>query len=165
MSELSLKERARIEVAVRRVDASLQWRVPRARRHQIRDELRANLTEAAERVGGEEAVRQLGDLRTLARSYADIYRGRWDFRAGWWALFITYVAVQILSIVISLAFSAGVVAGGGHPASYAVWSGFGPFAGSASPHTFTVVLGSPAHLVLMAVAFLLGSAHRLILRR
>lgn len=165
MSELSLKERARIEVAVRRVDTGLQWRVPRARRHQIRDELRANLTEAAERVGGEEAVRQLGDLRTLARSYADIYRGRWDFRAGWWALFITYVAVQILSIVISLAFSAGVVAGGGHPASYALWSGFGPFAGSASPHTFTVVLGSPAHLVLMAVAFLLGSAHRLILRR
>ena len=165
MSDLSLKERARIEVAVHQVDTSLQWRVPRARRHQIRDELRANLTEAAQRVGGEEAVRQLGDLRTLARSYADIYRGRWDFRAGWWALFITYVAVQVLSIVISLAFSAGVVAGGGHPASYALWSGFGPFAGSASPHTFTVVLGSPAHLVLMAVAFVVGSAHRQILRR
>jgi hypothetical protein len=165
MSELTARDRARIVVAVHRVDMSLQWRIPRARRQQIRDELRANLTEAAQRVGGEEAVRQLGDLRALARSYAEIYRGRWDFRAGWWALLVTYVVVQVLSVVISLAFSAGVVAGGGHSASYAVWSGFGPFAGGKSADSFTVVLGSPAHLVLMAVAFLIGSAHRQILRR
>jgi hypothetical protein len=165
MTELSIKDRARIELAVHRVDTSLQWRIPRARRRQVREELKANLTEAAQRVGGEEAVRQLGDLRALARSYADVYRGRWDYWAGWWAMFITYVVVQVLSVVISLAFSAGVVAGGGHPASYAVWSGFGPFAGSASSHTFTVALGSPAHLILMGIAFVIGAAHRQILRR
>jgi hypothetical protein len=165
MTELSIKDRARIEIAVHRVDTSLQWRIPRARRRQVREELRANLTDAAQRVGGEEAVRQLGDLRALARSYADVYRGRWDYWTGWWAMFITYVAVQVLSIAVSLAFSAGVVAGGGHPASYAIWSGFGPFAGSASSHTFTVSLGSPAHLVLMGLAFAIGAAHRQILRR
>lgn len=165
MSELSVTDRARIELAVHRVDTRLQWRIPRGRRHQIRDELRANLTEAAQRVGAEEAVRQLGDLPTLAKSYADVYRGRWDLRAGWWAMLLTYAVIQVLSIVISLAFSAGVVGGGGHPASYAVWSGIGPFAGSASSHAFTVSLGSPAHLVLMALAFVLGSAHRQILRR
>ncbi|MGH7764342.1 MAG: hypothetical protein ACREOM_08000 [Candidatus Dormibacteraceae bacterium] len=165
MSDLSVKDRARIELAVHRIDYSLEWRVSRAKRRQIREELRANLTDAAQQVGAEEAVRRLGDLRALAKSYIGVYRGRWDFRAGWWAMVITYALIQVLSLAVSFAFSAGVVAGGGHAASYALWSGFGPFAGSASANGYEVTLGSPAHLALMALAFVVGSAHRQILRR
>jgi hypothetical protein len=165
MSELSVKDRARIELAVHRIDYALEARVPRSKRRQIRDELRSNLIEATQQVGSEEAVRQLGDLGALARSYLEVYRGRWDFRAGTLAMFYTYAVIQILSLVISFAFSAGVLAGGGHPASYALWSGFGPFGGSASAHGFEVTLGSPAHLVLMAIAFVIASSYRTILRR
>lgn len=165
MSELSVKDRARIELAVHRVDYVLEARVPRSKRRQIRDELRSNLIEATQQVGSEEAVRQLGDLGALARSYLEVYRGRWDFRAGTLAMFYTYAIIQILSLVISFAFSAGVLAGGGHPASYALWSGFGPFGGSASAHSFQVTLASPAHLVLMAIAFMMASGYRTILRR
>jgi hypothetical protein len=160
MTELSKKDRMRIEVAVLRLDQSLNARVPRTKRRQIREELRSNLTEAAKEVGAGEAIRQLGDLGALAKSYVELYRGRWDVRAGWWAMFITYIVLQVLSLVISFAFSAGVMAGGGHAASYALWSWFGPFSGSASSHSFEVTLGSPAHLVLMAIAFLIASRHR-----
>ena len=165
MTDLALKDKARIELTVRRIDQALDARVPRAKRRQIRDELKSNLIEAAEHVGAEEAIRQLGDLNVLARSYLDVYRGRWDFRAGWWAVLITYAVLEVLSLVISFAFSAGVLAGGGHPGTYALWSWFGPFGGSASSHAFEVTIGSPAHLVLMALAFLIGSRYRQILRR
>ena len=49
------KDRLRIELAVRTIDWELDGRVPRARRRQIRNELRSNLVEAAERVGAENA--------------------------------------------------------------------------------------------------------------
>lgn len=165
MSELSVKDRARIELAVHRIDYGLEGRVPRARRRQIRDELRSNLIDASRQVGGEEAVRQLGDLHELAKSYVDLYRGAWDFRAGSYAALITYATIQALSLVISFAFSAGVWASGGHAASYELWSWFGPFSGSASSHSFTVTLGSPALVVLTAIAFVIGSTYRTLLRR
>ena len=164
MTELRLKDRARIELAVHRIDYVLEARVQRAKRREIRDELRSNLTEAAKQVDAEEAIRQLGDLGALAKSYLEVYRGRWDFRAGWWAVFITYAVIEGLALIVSLAFSAGVIAGGGHPASYALWSWFGPFAGSASSRSFQVTLGSPAHLVLETVAFVIGSTYRTYLR-
>lgn len=165
MSRLSLKDRLRIEWAVQRVDFDLDARVPRSRRRQIRDELRSNLTDAARSVGAPAAVSQLGDLRSLARSYVQVYRGRWDFRAGSIAALVTYVAIQILAVAIFIGFSSGVLAGGGRSASYEFWSGFGPFGGSASAHAFQIVFLSPAHLVLMAVAFALGSSYRMLLRR
>jgi len=164
MSDLSKKDRMLIELAVHRVDNSLHARVPRARRRQIRDELRSNLSEASRQVGAEEAVRQLGDLRELAKSYIELYRGAWDIRAGSWFALIAYAAIQGLSLVISFAFSAGVVAGGGHAASYSLWSWFGPFSGSASSHSFTVTIGSPALVLLTAAAFVIGSTYRTLLR-
>lgn len=165
MTDLSNKDRARIELTVRRVDYALDWRVPRARRRHIRDELRSNLTEAAKELGAETAIQQLGDLRALAKSYIELYHGRWDLRTGWWAMTATYAAIEVLSLAISFAFSAGVWASGGHAASYAFWSWFGPFQGSASSHGYEVTLGSPAHLVLMAIAFVIGSNYRTVLRR
>ena len=165
MSGLSFIERARIEWAVQRVDFDLDARVPRARRRQIRNELRSNLIEAAAAVGAKTAVQQLGDLHALAMSYVEVYRGRWDFRAGSWAAIATYAAIQVIAFAIFVGFSSGVQASGGHSATYAFWSGFGPFGGSASTHGFQLLILSPAHLLLMAIAFVVGSAHRLILRR
>jgi hypothetical protein len=166
VSELGFWQKARIEWAVQRVDLTLDGRVPRARRKQIRAELRSNLTEAARHVGAKDAVRQLGDLRILGKSYLDVYRGRWDFRAGSWAAVFTYAAIQVTSLAIWMAFSTGVIVSGGHAASYSLWDGFGPFGGSVvSSHSFVWLFLSPAHLLLMALAFLIGSTHRQIWRR
>jgi hypothetical protein len=164
-SGLSLMDKLRIELSVQRVDFVLDARVPRVKRRQIRNELRSNLTEAAQQVGVEAAIRQLGDLQALANSYLDLYRGRFDFRAGYrWAI-IAYAAIQVLSLAIFFAFSTGVRAGGGHPASYLFWSGFGPFGGNAAAHSFELLLLSPAHMLIMAVAFAIGTSYKLILRR
>lgn len=165
MTDLSKKDRMQIELTVHRIDNALGGRVPRRKRREIRDELRANLTDAAGRVGAEEAIRQLGDLGTLSKSYVELYRGAWDFRAGWIAMLATYAVIGVLSLVISFAFSAGVTAGGGHPASYQLWSWFGPFQGSASAHSYEVTIGSPGQLVLMALAFVLGARYRSLVRR
>lgn len=165
MTDLSKKDRMQIELTLHRIDNALGGRVPRRKRREIREELRGNLTDAASKVGAEEAIRQLGDLRALSKSYIELYRGGWDFRAGWIAMLTTYAIIGVLSLVISFAFSAGVTAGGGHPASYQLWSWFGPFQGSASAHSYEVTLGSPAQLLLMGIAFVIGSRYRTLLRR
>ena len=166
---LRFADRLRIERAVRRVDWTLDGRVPMARRRQIRSELRSNLTEAAHEVGADRAVEQLGDLRALAGSYLELYRGRFDFQAGSWAAIITYAAIQAVGIALIIAFHAGVAAGGatGGNYSFEFWSGFGPFAGgvSANGSSFVMLMLSPAHVLLMAVAFLIGSSYRTVLAR
>ncbi len=166
---MNKKDRLRIELAVKRVDWQLDGRVPRARRRQILNELRSNLTEAAEQVGAEDAVRQLGDLKALASSYLDLYRGRFDFRTGSvWAV-IAYAAIQFLGIALLIAFHAGVTASGAHNGTYSFqfWSGFGPFAGSVSANgtSFEMVLGSPAHVLLVLLAFIAGSSYRTVFAR
>jgi hypothetical protein len=161
---MNKKDRLRIELAVRTIDWELDGRVPMARRRQIRNELRSNLVEAAERVGAENAVRQLGDLKALASSYLELYRGRFDFRTGsYWAV-ITYAAIQFLGIAMLIAFHAGVAAGGAHNGTYSFefWNGFGPFSGSVSANgsSFVILMLSPAHVLLMLVAFVIGSSYR-----
>jgi hypothetical protein len=161
---LNKKDRMQIELAVKKIDWELDGRVPRARRRQILNELRSNLMEAAEHVGGEQAVRQLGDLKALANSYLELYRSRFDVRAGTFWAAVVYFAVQLLGLVLFLAFRAGVAAGGAHGASYSVelWPGFGPFSGKvgAGGNSFEVLIGSPAHAVIVALAFAIGSTYR-----
>jgi Flp pilus assembly protein TadB len=100
MSELNMKDRARIEATVHQIDQALGGRVPRKKRREIRDELRSNLIEAATNVGAAEAIRQLGDLRALVGSYAEVYRGRWDPRTAFWAVVITYAVLVFLTLVL-----------------------------------------------------------------
>jgi hypothetical protein len=167
--QLSFSDRIRIELAVRRVDYVLDGRVAIARRRQIRNELRSNLMEAAREVGTAAAIRQLGGLRGLANSYLELYRGRFDYKAGSWAAIAVYAAVQALGTVLLITFHAGVAAGGAHGGTYAFefWSGFGPFAGSVSANgsSFEMVILSPAHMVLMLAAFLVGSSYRTVFAR
>ena len=170
---LTKQDRMRIELAVKKINWELDGRVPRARRRQILNELRSNLTEAAQHVGAEQAVRQLGDLKALANSYLELYRSRFDARAGAFWAFIAYAAIQLLGFALFLAFRAGVAAGGAHGASYSfeLWSGFGsgfgPFAGKvgADGNTFEVLIGSPAHILIVMLAFAIGSTYRGILAR
>jgi hypothetical protein len=163
------QDRLRIELAVRRVDWLLDGRVPMGKRRQIRTELRSNLFEATNEVGAEKAIQRLGDLRALAHSYLELYRGRLDFKVGsYWAV-LTYAAIQLLGIALLIAFHAGVAAGGAHGGTYSFeyWSGFGPFAGSVSANgsSFVMLLLSPAHVLLMLVAFLVGSSYRTVFVR
>ena len=167
--ELSRKDRFLIDLTVWRVDFTLDGRVPWRKRREIRDELRSNLMEAARQVGPKTAVRQLGDLNALKASYLELYRGRFDFRAGsYWAL-ATYAAIQIIGIVLIVAFHAGVAASGAQGGTYSFdfWNGFGPYSGRVAGNGsgFTMTLLSPAHLVLMLVAFVAGSCFRLVLGR
>ncbi|HEY7789934.1 MAG TPA: hypothetical protein VIC33_05450 [Vicinamibacterales bacterium] len=166
---LTRKDRMRIELAVRKIDWELDGRIPRARRRQILNELRSNLIEAAEHVGVEQAVQQLGDLKALATSYLELYRSRFDVRAGAFWAFIAYMAIQVLGFALFLAFRAGVAAGGAHGATYSfeLWPGFGPFAGKvgADGNTFEVLIGSLAHILIVVLAFAIGSTYRSFLAR
>jgi hypothetical protein len=166
---LTKKERLRIDLAVRTVDWELQGRVPRVRRRQLLNELRSNLSEAAQQVGAENAVRQLGDPKALADSYLELYRGRFDVRAATFWAFVTYVAIQALGFALFFAFHAGIAAAGSHGGSYSFefWPGFGPFAGkvSASGNTFEVLIASPAHILIVWVAFMIGGSYRTVFLR
>ena len=163
---LTKQDRMRIELAVKKISWTLDGRVPRARKRQVLNELRSNLTEAAQHVGAEQAVHQLGDLKALSNSYLELYRSPFDLRAGAFWAFIAYAAIQLPGLALFFAFRAGAVAGGAHGASYSfeIWPGFGPFAGKVSQggstNTFEVLFGSPAHLLIVALAFAIGSTYR-----
>jgi hypothetical protein len=168
-SELSRRDRVYIELAVRRVDFALDGRVPWRRRRLIRDELRSNLVEAARDAGGRAAVEKLGDLHQLAGSYLELYRGRFDFQTGsYWALAM-YVAIQIVGIAVIVAFHAGLAAGSSQGASFSFepLKGFGPYSGSVSGNGsgFMMTIFSPAHALLMLVAWAIGSSYRSVFGR
>jgi hypothetical protein len=166
--ELSTKDRALINLTVHRLDFKLDGRVPWRRRRQIRNELRANLIEATREVGVFAAVQRLGDLDELAKSYLELYRGRFDFQVGAYCAVITYAVIQIIGIAVILAFHAGVASTGAHSGTYSFrfWNGFGPYAGSVTGDTgFSMTIVSPAHAILMLAAFAIGSSYGWLFRR
>jgi hypothetical protein len=166
---LRFRDRLRIELAVRRVDYALDGRVAMAKRKQIRNELRSNLIAAAQEVGAENAIKQLGDLHALANSYLELYRGRFDFKIGsYWAIG-AYALLQVMEIALIIAFHAGVATSGAHSGTYSFqfWDGFGPFSGSVSANgsSFVMLMLSPAHVLLMLVAFAAGSSYHTVFAR
>lgn len=170
MTELTSKDKAVIELTVRRIDFKLDGRVPWRKRRQIRDELRTNLTEAARDKGGLAAVEQLGSLDDIADSYLHLYRGRFDFRTGsYWAIAM-YAAIQAVGIAVIIAFHAGVVATGVHSNAsfaFAFAEGFGPYNGSVNEAgtSFEMTIFSPAHALLMLAAFAIGSSYHWLFSR
>jgi hypothetical protein len=114
--------RLRIETVVKRLDWRLEGRVPRSRRRQIRRELRANLSAAADEVGTEEAIRRLGDVRDLAAEYLEYETGRLRMRAGFAAALVVVVLLELLGLALLESFRAGFEAGGGSgPWRYSFW--------------------------------------------
>jgi hypothetical protein len=166
-TRLGVGNRLRIELALLRIDWVLDGRVPWRVRRQVKGELRTNLLAAADSVGTEAAIRQLGSLGELGASYLDVHRGRVDVRRGVSAAVITYAAVQVLAVAVFLAFQAGIFAGGGRGGGYELLPGFGPFAGTVNQGhmVFTFEFLSAAHLMLMLIAFLIGSHTWRLLRR
>jgi hypothetical protein len=93
---LARREALRVDAAVRRYAFWLEWYdVPRRRRRELRDDLRANLWESARVSGAREAVARLGGIRALAREAALADPARYE-RPRW-----------------ELGLSTGIVAGGG----------------------------------------------------
>jgi len=62
-----------------------------------------------------------------------------------------------------IAFNAGIAAGGSHGGGYSfeLWPGFGRSRqGLGQREPFQVLLASPAHVLLVWVAFMIGSSYR-----
>jgi HAAS len=92
----------RTELLIARLDRRLRNDVPYRRRRAIRRELRANLADAAQRVGEREAIRKLGDIDDLAAEYRSVAgRGEMPFRpdSGVRALLCTTLALLIVDLI------------------------------------------------------------------
>jgi hypothetical protein len=113
---LSISDRARITAALWRLDV-LMWDLPRRARRANLAELRANLTAAAADLGARAAVRQLGDLRSVADDYLDAEYGDVRRRPRWrtgmyWALCLDAVMFTA-GLIGFLSFMDGVLAAAG----------------------------------------------------
>jgi hypothetical protein len=113
---LSITDRARITATLWRLDV-LMWDLPRRARQANLAELRANLTAAAADHGARDAVRQLGDLRSVADDYLDAEYGDPRRRPRWrtgmyWALYLDAI-ILTAGLIGFLSFMDGVLAAAG----------------------------------------------------
>lgn len=153
---LSLFDRARIEMAIRRLDWRLDARVSDARRREIRNDLRSNLAVSAEQNGAAEAVRQLGPVKELSQEYLEAYSSGLRIKMAAVATLLTAVAVFTVSIALNIAFREGYVAAGGTGTWEYSW-GPGPVrlfegSGDAAKLAFGVVI-PPIWLLLEVLVF------------
>jgi hypothetical protein len=120
------RDRLRIERAAWMLDARLQD-LPRRSRIAKRQELRENLRAAADEVGSRQAVRQLGDLRSLAADYLAAEYGDLARRPSWTATAITLLVVDLVMMALgnvgAAAFRAGVASTGQHATGTFHWHG------------------------------------------
>lgn len=155
----------RIEAAVKNVDWRLEGWVSRRKRREIRRELRANLSAAAEEVGPEEAVHRLGSLRELASAYLEAERRAVNPRLGLFAALATITVLFFVWAGLTQAFREGYEAGVGGSSS----ADLGPlsFVGKGAIGAASFTLEVPWYLfaVPVLVAFLVGSRAWALLRR
>jgi hypothetical protein len=156
----------RIEGAIKEIDWQLKGWVSRGQRREIRKELRANLSAAAEEVGPEEALRRLGSPPEVAAEYLEAERGRINFRDGVLLVVIVAVASVVVGGTLQAIFRAGFEAArmGKERASV------GPLSFEGDPaigaHSYMGDISWPLFIALLVVAFVLGSrAWRLLHRR
>jgi hypothetical protein len=116
-------DRLRIERAVWTFNSYLQtlpWRSQVAKRR----ELRVNLRAASADVGTKEAVRRLGNVRTMAADYINAEYG--GPRPSWWAAICVFQAFWFMFWLSSSridAFQGGVVAANPHATGLFHWHG------------------------------------------
>lgn len=124
--QLSAIDRLRIERAVWSLDTRLQD-LPRRSRIAKRRELRVNLHAAADEIGARQAVRQLGDLRSLAMEYLTAEYGDLARRPSWTAaaiaLFVVDGVMLLIDHVATGAFRSGVLAADPHTSGTFNWHG------------------------------------------
>ncbi|MEU0989047.1 hypothetical protein [Streptomyces sp. NPDC005953] len=110
-SELALGDRLRIERAVWTLDSHLD-NLPLRSKRAKRRETRANLHAAAADVGTAEAIRRLGNLRSLAAGYLAAEYGehgpRPSYTMGAIWLIMVHVIAGLLAVAGKAAFTAGV---------------------------------------------------------
>ncbi|SDS47523.1 hypothetical protein SAMN04488570_1959 [Nocardioides scoriae] len=164
-------DRARLGLYVLRHDFWLDLHdVPRRRRRELREELRANVADASHDVGTEAALAGLGSPRTLARENAAGTVGTRGARARWtaglqWGV-AAFVVMMLLWTLSVLAFVDGVTAAG---ATGRVTGSVFPWGGSVTAEVGSglQVWGTvpPSIWVLTLVAAVLGARPWLLARR
>jgi hypothetical protein len=132
---LTWLDHARIEYAILRVDVMISA-LSLERQEAILGELRTNLRAASEQLGSVEAVRRLGGLRRLARSYLDIECGgpgprpRWLIGILW--VFVAEGVLLAVAFAGGQGFAGGVLAANPHASGTYTWQALAPVAGSAN---------------------------------
>jgi len=125
----------RIEFAIVRVDVMISA-LSLERQEEILGELRTNLRAASQQMGSAEAVRRLGGLRRLARSYLDVEHGDQGPRARWligilW-MFVVEGVLLAVAVAGSQGFVDGVLATDPHASGTYAWHVLAPAAPSAN---------------------------------
>lgn len=113
-TSMSLLDRCRIRLAAWWYGAWLEYYgITRRRRHDLRQELRANLAEAAASGSARTAIRDLGGLRDLAAAVArdGVLRPRWHIAAV--AAFATWGLLINIQFIAALNYVQGVLDSGG----------------------------------------------------
>lgn len=159
---MSLRERARIEVAVQRIGWWLDWKRMRGRRRrEVLRELRAGLSDAAAAGELEAAIARLGPPRQVAEEFGDEGPAGLRWRAGWFAALAAYTLVTWLSFAAAVGFAEGVQAVGAevgqvYETGHTLALGDGAllsFQKSGEGFSFAVPLAGWPHLVAAAAGF------------
>ena len=154
-------QRLRARWFIWRVDCYLDGRMPRRRRREMRRELRANLAASAQDHGMQGAIDRLGHPTALAQGYVEGIENPVRWRTGAVAAIVTFTVLYLLTLLFFVAFSLGATQLGGDAASfnyaYEIAPGWGPLVGAGEANSFEVQLLSPFHLIVIFLAWLLGS--------
>ena len=110
---MNVIDRLRLERAVQSYDWWLDLRgVPGRRRRELRRELQANLTDAAQDVGVERAVAALGSTRQMAAEAVPDRQDRPRWRLGLQAAVAALVLSVVCELLAGLAWADGAMAAG-----------------------------------------------------
>jgi hypothetical protein len=164
---LTWLDHARIEYAILRVDVMISA-LPLERQQAILGELRTNLRSASEQLGSAEALRRLGGLRPLARSYLDIEHGGPGPRPRWLMGILWVVIAEGVLLAVAFAgsqgFADGVLAADPHASGTYTWRALAPVAGSedlvfsgGTLHGLGFTFSAPLLVAIGAAVFAVGA--------
>jgi len=110
---LPARDRLRISTTLVRYDLWLELRgVDRRRRRDLREELRANLHDAAAEVGASAAVAGLGSLRSMSAEAAEPLATRPRWSVGFAVAAAVFLAVTVIELIATAAWMSAADASG-----------------------------------------------------